>query len=703
MFSFLLLSTQMKAAVSSINTAVFPDNVVEGDCYVYVEDSFEWGMQLDQISTQSANRDFTPVAGDLDNDGISEIVTVSNNDVFASIAVYQGDDVENSILIPLNTTLNNAIVVPIGLLRIPNKLSLSDTIGLIIVRTDTDIRSYKYNAYNDITLFKINSINVPLNGAVSFADFNNDGIIECFCGDMIFDAFSLDLIAEGTGNSGNSFFGKFQEKITVAADVLPSVAGTELVCGAEIYSVNFTTHTLQLEKSILPSSAYKSDGHTAVADFNNDGVLDVLVKHDSDDSYGIYAYDPVTSVLLFEKIVHNVNPYNYPQISDLDGDNIPEIIVLTENNLEAYKINGLNLNHFWSFQVTENSGCTAVAIFDFNQDGINEIVFRDQKFLRVIDGSTSSPIELLLLDKVSSNTFVENCIVLDCDGDGEAEILTIATDQYFEDFTYSKLRVYKSSKSRWAPARKVWNQYNYNVTNVNNDLTIPSYLFNNASFFSNGTQPFNNTFTQATLIKANGDPVFQANNRKYVSLTENACDSYLFVDNLLTTSALYKDTILTTAGCDSIISLDLTINSSYYIDKTITLHCDETYSVNGNIYRNSGLYTEHMITHKGCDSTIVTNVLRDFSFCPKVEVQFFFSPNGDGVNDYFEIKNILFYPKAFVEIYDRYSRLLYYFKSNEKGWDGVYNGKNMPSTDYWYILEIPEIKFRKLGHFLLKR
>ena len=83
----------------------------------------------------------------------------------------------------------------------------------------------------------------------------------------------------------------------------------------------------------------------------------------------------------------------------------------------------------------------------------------------------------------------------------------------------------------------------------------------------------------------------------------------------------------------------------------------------------------------------------------------FFTPNGDGVNDRWLIRGgIERFPETVIYLYDRYGKELAKTKALDfRGWDGKYNGKDMPSTDYWYIIEIKETGERIVGHFLLKR
>ncbi|KOS05578.1 hypothetical protein AM493_05675 [Flavobacterium akiainvivens] len=64
----------------------------------------------------------------------------------------------------------------------------------------------------------------------------------------------------------------------------------------------------------------------------------------------------------------------------------------------------------------------------------------------------------------------------------------------------------------------------------------------------------------------------------------------------------------------------------------------------------------------------------------------YFSPNGDGINDYWSLININNYTAITIRqtyIFDRYGKLLHSLSGNER-WDGTFKGKNLPSTDYWF-------------------
>ena len=90
-----------------------------------------------------------------------------------------------------------------------------------------------------------------------------------------------------------------------------------------------------------------------------------------------------------------------------------------------------------------------------------------------------------------------------------------------------------------------------------------------------------------------------------------------------------------------------------------------------------------------------------------IDYQRFFTPNGDGQNDTWQIKGIDSQADAVIYIHDRYGKLIKQLSPTGPGWDGTYNGNRMPSSDYWFVLEYrePNTNERKTfrAHFALKR
>lgn len=73
-----------------------------------------------------------------------------------------------------------------------------------------------------------------------------------------------------------------------------------------------------------------------------------------------------------------------------------------------------------------------------------------------------------------------------------------------------------------------------------------------------------------------------------------------------------------------------------------------------------------------------------------------FSPNGDNLNDSWEIININHYPNAWVEVFDRYGRTVFKSEGGYSPWDGKQNGINLPSGNYYYTI-LPEGKTNTEG------
>jgi gliding motility-associated-like protein len=65
-----------------------------------------------------------------------------------------------------------------------------------------------------------------------------------------------------------------------------------------------------------------------------------------------------------------------------------------------------------------------------------------------------------------------------------------------------------------------------------------------------------------------------------------------------------------------------------------------------------------------------------------------FSPNGDGINDRWEIRNLADYPGCTVEVYNRYGQLIFQSNGYGNAWDGRRNGTPMPFATYYYIITL---------------
>ena len=111
---------------------------------------------------------------------------------------------------------------------------------------------------------------------------------------------------------------------------------------------------------------------------------------------------------------------------------------------------------------------------------------------------------------------------------------------------------------------------------------------------------------------------------------------------------------------------------------------------------NEGEYTVFVRDTKGCGEVSKSFYILDY---PK-----FFTPNGDGTNDFWRIKNLnkRNLQNSTIDIFDRYGKLVFQINPRNQIWDGNFNGYALPSSDYWFVIQLTDGKIVK-GHFTLKR
>lgn len=130
-------------------------------------------------------------------------------------------------------------------------------------------------------------------------------------------------------------------------------------------------------------------------------------------------------------------------------------------------------------------------------------------------------------------------------------------------------------------------------------------------------------------------------------------------------------------------------------DGTFLYQLDEGAWQTSNVFYNllAGTHTIK-VADEFCTDLSTTVTIIDY---PK-----FFTPNGDGFNDTWNIKGV---DNATITIFDRYGKLLKQISSEGLGWDGTYNGRLLPSTDYWFTIDYTQDEISKTfkAHFAMKR
>ena len=688
-----------------------PDNMVEANC---TTDAMQqpWDAQV-LHSTSNIHCYYVPLVGDIDGDGITEIVagkTVTNDHYTTQVGIYRGTDLQQIGTINLPQRIYAGYGGPMALVRYPN--SNGGMQGAIVLHCyDGKLRSYDIHGQ----LLATSDINMPCEGVISVTDFNYDGWPELYIGNTIFDAATLKRLCAGPldGNMGRSWRCSINENGRAAMSFAANVLGDslpELICGNTIYHVNIVSRTdaslnsVTEMKTIALPNRVPQDGNVAVADFNLDGQLDVMVVIDGTqseitDSAYIYAYDPVSENILFIHS-HYAKTIGYPMVGDIDGDGYLEFIYLdyktpvSSSRITAMKYNPqIGLQTKWQATHSDESGQTSMTLFDFNQDGIMEIVYRDQDKLRIINGSGKSHLTgndtisfyNLYAKSMSAGTWKEYPVVADINGDGAAEIVTCGKVNSGLGWVGGELWVI-GGVHPWAPARPVWNQYLYNVTNVNKDLTIPTPLFDNATVFTDPQgvvrRPFNNFLQQATTLDQYGRPFMPLAN---LSVTQNPVityndDNIQVVMTVCNTGELVFGgpmfvSIYTSSG--DLIQTEEVVqglqpgectNITLSISTTLLATFENPYPLQVTANDNGDGAAQYGGLQAECDTTD-NSIHFDGRPC-QVIVPNVITPNGDGFNDTFVPQLEGDFISLEMEIYNRWGRLVYtQADTQELSWD----------------------------------
>ena len=195
--------------------------------------------------------------------------------------------------------------------------------------------------------------------------------------------------------------------------------------------------------------------------------------------------------------------------------------------------------------------------------------------------------------------------------------------------------------------------------------------------------------TNAIEISSAGDYTVTATNIYAASQT---CSNTLTIKTVLSGKAK-TITINTQDWTDNTNSIEVTATGNGVYQYSLD---DVTYQ-DTNVFSNllAGFYTVFVKDNKNACGTRFENVaLLNY---PK-----FFTPNGDGFNEFWKIKFSSFEPKLYTYIYDRYGKLITGFDVNSFGWDGTFNGQPLPADDYWFVVNRQDGRVYK-GHFALKR
>jgi len=145
---------------------------------------------------------------------------------------------------------------------------------------------------------------------------------------------------------------------------------------------------------------------------------------------------------------------------------------------------------------------------------------------------------------------------------------------------------------------------------------IDSFILNGQTYKTSGiyTQIFTNAAGCDSVLTLS--LTFKYNSNTDSSLTQIACDNYTLNGQTYTQTGTYTQTFTNAAGCDSILTLHLTINQTTSVVLT-EIVCGGSFTLNGQTYTQTGLYTQTFIsTVTGCDSIIHLDLTTNYTGTP---------------------------------------------------------------------------------------
>ncbi|MCA9167614.1 MAG: hypothetical protein KDB23_08095, partial [Planctomycetales bacterium] len=421
----------------------------------------EWSWTASEVEPEMLDVVSTPAVIDINQDGTPDIVFVTTNENLGT------NDMPGILRAVDGATGNELFTVTDPSLRVnaPSSIAVADIdldgLPEIVAQAAID-----YDVPYPLAVLIFENDGTPKyggrigmerhpNGGITIANIDDDPAPEIIAGQNVLknDGTLLWTFNGGIGAAGFGDLGG----IPIVADL--DLDGTvEILAGNTLYDNlgNILWYAHRTDGSIVP------DGYAAIGNFDDDDFGEYVLATVE----GVYLIDSDGAVIWGPKDTHG----GPPVVADFNADGRAEIGLATYDHYIVLDADG---NELWRETTQDHSSSeSSSAVFDFDGDGRLEIVYRDEVFLRIFDGTTGE----LRADPIaqSSCTWFEYPLVVDVDGDGSAEIVSFANSPDNCTKPEQGIYVFKNASDAWVDTREIWNQHGYYVTNINDDGSVPA-------------------------------------------------------------------------------------------------------------------------------------------------------------------------------------------------------------------------------------
>lgn len=448
---------------------------------------------------------------------------------------------------------------------------------------------------------------------------------------------------------------------------------------------------------------------------------------------------------IFARIEDRNSPFCVSTTSfDLQINPLPQANASSLSQCDAYLdtndgITLFNLNEATD-QITRNTADRSLEFFEDlpsatagaplinNTSSYQNLLSNQQLYVRVIDNNTSC-FRITTLDLEVSTTSANDAILRTCDDDGTedgfTEIdLTLANSQILAGIPNTNLSIayFQNIEDALSESNSI-TTYTNSVSYTQGQDVVFARVENNTNqcFGINQVQIFLNRLPDI-LVE---EEFFLCQNQTAIIVnaglppgTDPSLFNYLWSTNDQTEtinvsqSGTYMVTVTNAqTGCSKDRTVDVIASGAAIIESIDVNDASENNTVSINA-EGDGDY-EYAIEIDGIissyqDSSTFTDVppgfhtvyVRDKNGCLPITTQNisvigfpkYFTPNGDGFHENWKIDGISDQVSAntLIYIFDRFGKLIKQVRASGNGWDGTFNGRPMPSSEYWYRVELED-------------
>lgn len=401
----------------------------------------------------------TPAVGDLDGDGIPEVVfSACQYKPTAFGTCWPAPVVDGVTFVHYEATLvvvdgaTGDVKLEFFGVDMMGQIALGDADGdgdVEILTMDPEGFPMLLNIHGEIE-WKAPSraSNVPWRSCLDLVDLDGDGVAE-----VLTETSAWSLL---TGDWMFAIPDVIGSRTCTAGDF--NLDGqTDWVVGDEVWGVDGLQWELDWQSG--------RTGWTMPVQVDDDPEAELALSGEG----GVYVFDDDGTKLHHHALADGFDDFGPPCAGDFDGDGDVEMAVPARTELIVFELRDFGVA--WSRPIDDWTGASGCSGFDFDGDGALEILHADHDELRVWTGDGTQVVSEL---GRASGTGFDVPVIADVNLDGAADL--VLSNSHIPEYNdgWDGLRVLRNVDNTWPPAGPSWGSNDFRVTDRNPDLTVPA-------------------------------------------------------------------------------------------------------------------------------------------------------------------------------------------------------------------------------------